>query len=204
MEEQLTRRGVLTGMALSAANLLLSRRISGAEVLDTRQGVPALGNAHLLTLVAVSERTLRLRVVQQGKQGPANETGLVPRPWPEPLQESSTGLVKWGEFNIHFEERPWQVTIVDGSGKTRQQLHVEPSTGAIHFSPGTGPVFGLGEGGHPLNRRGTLDAMRNGQHSPDLATYGSRVPIPWVMGGGLGAPAWGIFFAHPWGSFDLS
>jgi alpha-glucosidase/alpha-D-xyloside xylohydrolase len=204
MEEQLTRRGVLAGMALSAANLLLSRRISGAEVLDTRQGVPPLGNAHLLTLVAVSQRTLRLRVVQQGKQGPANETGIVQRPWPEPLQESTPGLVTWGEFKVHLEERPWQVSIMDGAGKARQQLHLDPSTGAIHFSLSDGPVFGLGEGGHPLNRRGTLDAMRNGQHSPELATYGARVPIPWVMGGGMGAPAWGIFFAHPWGSFDLS
>ena len=77
---------------------------------------------------------------------------------------------------------------------------LEPSTGAIHFSLGEGPLFGLGEGGHPLNRRGTSDAMRNGQFRPDLATFGARVPIPWVMGAGC----WGVLFAHPWGSFDLS
>ena len=41
--------------------------------------------------------------------------------------------------------------------------------------------------------------MRNGQVSPDLATYGARVPIPWVVS----AESWGIFFAHPWGTFDL-
>jgi len=43
--------------------------------------------------------------------------------------------------------------------------------------------------------------MRNGQHEPDLATYGTRVPIPWVIGA---ADNWGLFFAHPWGTFDLS
>ena len=29
---------------------------------------------------------------------------------------------------------------------------------------------------------------------------GGRVPIPWLMSAGV----WGIFFAHPWGTFDLS
>jgi alpha-glucosidase/alpha-D-xyloside xylohydrolase len=42
--------------------------------------------------------------------------------------------------------------------------------------------------------------MRNGQFRPDLATFGARVPIPWLMGAGY----WAIFFAHPWGSFDLN
>jgi alpha-glucosidase (family GH31 glycosyl hydrolase) len=194
VEDYLSRRGVLTGMALTAANLLFSR-----EMIAAAQAVPAVGNSHLLTLVAVSEKTLRLRIIQQGKQGPASETGIVPRTWPDPLPADADGSVVWGKYKILFKERPWQVTITDAAGKTRQRLQLEPSTGAIHFNLGDGPIFGLGEGGHPLNRRGTVDPMRNGQISPDLATYGARVPIPWVVG----AESWGIFFAHPWGSFDL-
>ena len=194
MGERISRRGVLTGMALTAADVLFSREMAAAV-----QGVPAVGNSHALTLVAVSGKTLRLRVIQQGKQGPASETGVVPRSWPEPLQPDANGSVAWGEFKVHIEERPWGITIVEAAGKIRQRLQVEPSTGAIHFNLGDGPIFGLGEGGHPLNRRGTADAMRNGQVSPDLATYGARVPIPWVVS----AESWGIFFAHPWGTFDL-
>jgi len=194
VEDYLSRRGVLTGMALTAANLLFSR-----EMIAAAQAVPAVGNSHLLTLVAVSEKTLRLRIIQQGKQGPASETGIVPRTWPDTLPADADGSVVWGKYKILFKERPWQVTIADAAGKTRQRLQLEPSTGAIHFNLGDGPIFGLGEGGHPLNRRGTVDPMRNGQISPDLATYGARVPIPWVVG----AESWGIFFAHPWGSFDL-
>jgi alpha-glucosidase (family GH31 glycosyl hydrolase) len=199
MGEYFTRRGVLSGMAVTAANLLFSR-----ELIAAPQGVPAVGNSHLLTLVAVSEKTLRLRIIQQGKQGPANETGIVPKTWPEPLSQDANGPVAWGKFHVRIEERPWQITIADADGKTRQRLQLEPSTSAIHFDLGNGPIFGLGEGGHPLNRLGTADAMRNGQRSPDLATYGARVPIPWVIGAGSrGAECWGIFFAHPWGSFDL-
>ena len=78
-----TRRGFLTGMGLGATQLLFSRAIHAAEVFGAAQGVPAVGNKHLLTLVAVNENTLRLRVIQNGKQGPAAEIGIVPRVWPE-------------------------------------------------------------------------------------------------------------------------
>jgi alpha-glucosidase/alpha-D-xyloside xylohydrolase len=194
MADRFSRRGVLAGMTFAAADLLFSREISAAV-----QDVPAVGNSHLLTLTAVSKKTLRLRLIQQGKQGTANETGIVPRPWPEPLREDANGFVAWGEYKVRIEERPWQITITDGAAKLRQRLRLDPLTGAIYFDLGDGPIFGLGEGGHPLNRRGTADAMRNGQISPDLAIYGARVPIPWVVG----AESWGIFFAHPSGTFDL-
>jgi alpha-glucosidase/alpha-D-xyloside xylohydrolase len=187
-------------MGLGATQLLFSRAIHAAEVFGAAQGVPAVGNKHLLTLVAVNENTLRLRVIQNGKQGPAAEIGIVPRVWPEPLGESSPGLIAWGNYSVHVEQNPWRVSISDKSGATRQQIRLEPSTGAIQFSIGEGPLFGLGEGAHPYNHRGSLDAMKNGQIRIEQQTYGARVPIPWLMGAGY----WGIFFAHPWGSFDLS
>jgi alpha-glucosidase (family GH31 glycosyl hydrolase) len=200
MGEQFSRRAVLGGMALEAANLLFSRRVEAAEIFGAAQGVPAVGNAHLLTVMAVSGKTLRLRVIQQGKQGPAEEVGIRPREWPETLPVDGAGVAAWGAFKVRLEERPWRMTIVDAEGRTRQEIRLDASTGAIRFLSGAGPLFGLGEGGHPLNRRGTKDAMVNGQHSPELATYGARSPIPWVMS----AEGWGIFFAHPWGTFDLT
>src|SRR3984885_150809 len=148
MAERFSRRGVLAAMTFAAADLLFSREIRAAA-----QDVPAIGNSHLLTLTAVSEKALRLRIIQQGKQGPASETGIVPRPWPEPLPEDANGVVAWGDYKVRIDERPWQMTITDGAGKIRQNLRLDPLAGAIHFNLGDGPIFGLGEGGHPLNRR---------------------------------------------------
>jgi hypothetical protein len=56
VREHFSRRGILTGMVFTAGNLLFSR-----EMIAAADGVPAVGNSHLLTLVAVSEKTLRLR-----------------------------------------------------------------------------------------------------------------------------------------------
>lgn len=201
MGKQCTRRAVLGGLAIETASLLFSRSVSAAQILSATRSVPAVGNSNLLTVVAVSTKTLRLRVIQQGKMGPAEEVGIVARKWAEPLTTDGTGVAAaWGNFSVHLEEKPWRVSIVDAKSVVRQQVGLEPSTGAIHFDIGNGPLFGLGEGGHPLNRRGSTDAMLSGSHSPDLANYGARVPIPWLMD----THGRGIFFAHPWGTFDLS
>jgi len=53
MGEQFSRRAVLGGMALEGANLLFCRRIRAEEIFGAAQGVPAVGNTHLLTVVAV-------------------------------------------------------------------------------------------------------------------------------------------------------
>lgn len=152
MGEQFSRRAVLGGMALEAANLLFSRKIRAEEIFSAARSVPAVGNTHLLTVVAVSGKTLRLRVIQQGKQGPAEEVGIVPREWPEPLMVDGSGVAAWGGYKVHLEEKPWRVTIVNSHGKMRQQVRLEPATGAIHFVSGEERLFGLGEGGHPLNQ----------------------------------------------------
>jgi alpha-glucosidase/alpha-D-xyloside xylohydrolase len=180
-------------MALGTANLLLSRTLHSAP------GVPAVGNDRLLTVAAFSERTLRIRIIQQGKQGPANETGIVQRDWPEPLSLNDN-VIRWSNYKLEVTERPWSLSITDTAGKIRQSIKLDPHVGAMHFSLGEGPVFGLGEGVHPFNRRGTANPMRNGQLSPDLSTFGARVPIPWL----IGTSGWGVFIAHPWGTFDLS
>ena len=42
--------------------------------------------------------------------------------------------------------------------------------------------------------------MRSGQIGQQLATFGARLPIPWL----ISPRGWGLFFHEPWGHFDLS
>ena len=70
----------------------------------------------------------------------------------------------------------------------------------MRFRLGSQPVFGSGEGLMRVDRRGTKDAMRNGQGSSDLRIAGSRVPIPWVVS----PEGWGVFVGQPMGTFDLT
>src|SRR5262249_565593 len=113
---------------------------------------------------------------------------------------NAENIATWGAYKIQLQEKPWGVTIRDSQGILRQQLSFDPATGAIRFHAGSGPLFGFGEGSHPFDRRGTRDAMPNGPLDPDPKVFGARVPIPLV----LSPTGWAIFFAHPWGTLDLT
>ena len=93
----------------------------------------------------------------------------------------------------------WRWRAPTGPGQT---LTVDPATGRISF-PMTAPVFGLGEGGQPGDRRGWVDSMQvGGWDDPKfpLGDWGEQMAIPWVV-----SPAgWGAYFHKPAGTFDLT
>ena len=204
MNDGLSRRDVLGGMGIGLAELLFSRNISAAGFFAPIPASEAGAANGSLTLVAFSSKILRVRVVPLSKLGPASELGIVPRESTElldqPKNPDGSRTVKWGAHTIQVQEGPLRLAITDAAGKMCQELRFDAQGGAVQFRLGDGPVYGMGEGGHPFNRRGTTDTMSNGQHRGDLATYGARVPIPWL----IGTEGWGLFFAHPTGTFDLT
>src|SRR6185437_15258331 len=114
---------------------------------------------------------------------PVHELGVVERAWPAPLEQPGPArahTLTWGKYTIEVKEDPLRIAVSKG-GKVLQEVRFDTYSVAVNFKIGDAPLFGLGEGVHPLDRRGTRDAMVNGQHSPDLQTFGSRVPIPWLI-----------------------
>ena len=89
--------------------------------------------------------------------------------------------------------------MIDDAERVRQEIQFDTDSTSVRFRLGSRPLFGLGEG-LIGDRRGTKDAMRNGQSSPELRTIGSRVPIPWL----ISPEGWGIFVGLPLGTFDLT
>ena len=155
---------------------------------------------------AVSPNILRVTVAATDahQERIYDDGSLAPRPWPAPLlrtqSPASAHSIAWGTRRIAIAADPLRVTVREQDGRLLQELRLEGAREEVSFRYGDGPVFGLGEGVQTLDRRGTKDAMRNGQDGGDLRTYGARVPIPWL----IGASGWGLFFHEPWGSFDLT
>jgi alpha-glucosidase (family GH31 glycosyl hydrolase) len=204
MKDSFSRRDVIAGMGIGLAELLFAKNINAAGFFAPTPASEAGAANGSLTLVAFSDRILRVRVVPLSKLGPASELGIVPRETAklldQPKNADGSRTVIWGTHKIQIQEGPLRLTITDAGGKVCQELRFDAPGGSVHFSLGEGPIYGMGEGGHPFNRRGTTDTMRNGQHRGDLATYGARVPIPWL----IGTEGWGLFFSHPTGAFDLT
>ena len=198
MPGELTRRFVLGGLSAGLAQLLFCGRMNAAVVDAVRTGEPGKLD---LSLTAVTENVLRIGIAPAVAPALARELGVVDHPHEVALGTGgATSEVIWGKYQIKIAEQPLRITVTDASQQVRQEIQIDNDSTYVRFRLGSRPLFGLGEGLMGLDRRGTKDAMRNGQGSPDLRVAGSRVPIPWV----ISPEGWGIFVGEPFGTFDLT
>jgi len=193
-----TRRSVLGGIGAAAAQLLLRKQLKAASSLTVPTGRPGKLD---FSLTAMTPRVLRISIAPAAATPPSRELGAIDDPHEVSLGgDTVTDSVQWREYGLRVEEGPLRITLTDAAQQVRQQIQFDTDSTAVRFRLGSQPVFGLGEGLIGLDRRGTKDAMRNGQGSADLRIAGSRVPIPWV----LSPEGWGVFVGEPMGTFDLT
>jgi alpha-glucosidase (family GH31 glycosyl hydrolase) len=195
---RLSRRTLLKGAG--AAALAGTTRAAAQE-----RGVRVAGRTVEVHVALAGEHTLRVSIVPIENGGPAaivNDGALQARNWPKPARivPSARGTdLSRGHFQVHVSGDPLSVRITT-AGRLTQLLRVDGASGALTFSLGHGPVFGLGEGGPQFDRRGAIDRMRSGQGGYQLRTHGGRVPVQWLVA----ASGWAMFIHQPYGAFDLS
>lgn len=198
-----TRRTVLAGLCAGSVQMLFSRRIEAATSFPYSgvETIAATPGALDLTMTAVSEGILRISISPANDAPKLHELGVVDRAWPAPLVKPGpvqAQTVPWGKYTLQISGGPLRVTTL-ADGKVRQQIRFDLDSTDVRFDLG-GAVFGLGEGVHPFDRRGTRDVMLNGQNGVDLRTFGARLPIPWVI-----SPAgWGVFIGQPSGTIEFT
>jgi alpha-glucosidase (family GH31 glycosyl hydrolase) len=200
MMKDVSRRTMLGALAAGVAGLILERKVFAAGIFDQLVGTAGLVN---LSLTALSEDSLRISIapvdampVDNGELGIVDDMGKAPLEAPGP---ENAHTVAWGRYLITVKTNPLTI-LVSEKDKVRNEIRFDNDSTAVNVRIGDAPLFGLGEGVHPFDRRGTKDPMINGQHAPDLLVYGSRVPIPWLISG----DCWGVFIGQPSGSFDFA
>jgi len=108
--------------------------------------------------------------------------------------------VKLGDLRITFTPDPLSFTVQTVKGETVQHIQIDNQTGVISFDTGASPILGLGEGGPQFDRRGNTERMMSGSSGYNLRNFGSRVPIPWL----IGASGWAMYIHQPYGRFDFT
>jgi alpha-glucosidase/alpha-D-xyloside xylohydrolase len=169
-----------------------------------RRALTIAGSPAEIALTAVTPHTLRVSVVAKEKASqPRSNLVLVHGKWPKPLARlratPEERALNWGELRLRAATEPLSLSLFDSHAQPIQSLRIDPATGRIEFALGNGPLLGLGEGGPQFDRRGSLYPMQHGQHVPDLALNGARLPIPWI----IGSSGWALFFHQPYGTLDL-
>ena len=175
-----------------------------------RPGAPLLtvgGRKVEVRVTPVTGNTARLTIAPLDGGGSAlpfpDEPAIAPRAWGAPAARIRSLLPAQtytaGALKV-------EVATGDGvrfgifglDGRPVQSLHVSADTGAVSFSLGAKPLFGLGQGGAQYDRRGNKHLMKTG--AVDLALNGMRVPVPWLVS----PEGWAVFVNRPKGEWDLT
>jgi alpha-glucosidase (family GH31 glycosyl hydrolase) len=211
MNNAYSRRSVLTGLGTISAGILLSERFASAEMLaplaEHGTDAPAVVHGPVgmdVTITAVTTSTIRISIAASGEALDEyyNDGSIAPRSPARPMLKLRTDAeaqeVPWGEYTLRIMTKPLRIAVIDPQKTMVQELNFRPDLNQIGFGYNDAPVYGMGPGVHPMDRRGVKDAMRNGA-GDNLRIFGARNPIPWLMGKG-----WGLYFHEPGGQFDLS
>ncbi len=158
-------------------------------------------------LTSVSPHTFRLTVqpILDGKLVDTADDGTHLRnalvsPVSKLLGSVRPQTVKLGDLRVAFTPDPLAITVTTARGETVQHIAIDRETAVVSFSTGAAPVLGLGEGGPQFDRRGNTERMASGSGGYNLRNFGSRVPIPWLIGTG----GWAMYIHQPYGRFDFT
>jgi alpha-glucosidase/alpha-D-xyloside xylohydrolase len=192
--DKLDRRAAIKTLGAAGAGLVL-RLDANAQGQDLVVG----GQPVELRVTAISPQTVRILIVPRGASAATLNADRALVDFPEQRRAITPGAVtKSGDLSIAVSQSPLTVSISEASGRVVQQIAI-PEAGGLEFLTGDAPLLGFGEGGAQFDRRGVVDAMRNGQGGYQLRTHGGRVPIQWLVG----TAGWGLFIHQPIGAFDL-
>jgi len=187
-----TRRDALKGLGAAGAAALL-RVDTGAQ----GQSLAVGGAMVEVWLSALAPVTMRMAVVARDLQVDLNRDGALAA-FEERRAGAGAGTHTVGDFKVTVTAAPVTIRIADKAGRPVQEITLDDN-GELQFLTGNAPLLAFGEGGPQFDRRGSVDAMRNGQGGYQLRTHGGRVPIQWL----IGTEGWGLFIHQPFGTFDL-
>jgi alpha-glucosidase (family GH31 glycosyl hydrolase) len=189
----MTRRDALQGLGMAGAAVLFRAPATSQE-----RPIDIAGQAAELTISSISAATVRVTLAPKGAAALNADGALVD--FPQSPLTVTAGSLRAGSLSVFVSTVPLVVRVSDAAESIAQELRIDAATGALEFSIGDAPLLAFGEGGPQFDRRGSTDAMRNGQGGYQLRTHGGRVPIQWL----IGTRGWGLFIHQPLGTFDLA
>jgi alpha-glucosidase (family GH31 glycosyl hydrolase) len=205
-DSSLSRRRMVQTLGVAGAAFLTPSASRGADT-----GLQVAGKNVEIQLTSVSPHTFHLTVqpIQDGKlvdvahDGTllATSFGAPAAKWGPPGHGPARAqTVKLGDLRVVFTPDPLAFTISTAKGEKVQHIRIDRQTGVVSFASGTAPILGLGEGGPQFDRRGNTERMMSGSGGYNLRNFGSRVPVPWLIGAG----GWAIYIHQPYGRFDFT
>ena len=204
MTDALSRREALKQLGVAGAGVMFGPRFIRGAAAD----IIVAGSPVEIAVWSLSATTVRITMlpIRNGQPASIASTGALASPAPgsrrgRAREPRGVGRVRAGDLVVRFTESPPTIHVESADGREIQRLTLSADSPRMSFLLPTGPLLGLGEGGAQFDRKGSVDAMRNGQGAFRLATHGTRAPVQWLLGT---TEDWAMFIHQPYGAFDLT
>ena len=201
-DSSFSRRSLVKSLGAAGAAFLGPGALGGADA-----ALQVAGKDVEIQLTPVSPRTFRITVqpVVDGKLVEIPDDGTLLRtnfgaPAAKLRGAARAHTVKLGDLRVKFGPDPLVFDIETAKGEKVQRIAIDRQTAVVSFTTGDAPILGLGEGGPQFDRRGNAERMMSGSSGYNLRNFGSRVPIPWLIGSG----GWAMYIRQPFGRFDFT
>jgi alpha-glucosidase (family GH31 glycosyl hydrolase) len=210
MSHPVSRRDALKQLGVAGAGMLFAGTIRGQSAPIVVAGRPVE-----IAVWSLSTTTARVTVrpLEQREPAPIPFTGAIVQEdigtvAGAGVEAPALAHIRAGDVIVRFTDGSPALHIETPDGTRIQRFTLDQAQPGMTFLLGSGPLLGFGEGGAQFDRRGAVDAMRNGQGARstgpgpyELATHGTRAPVQWLIGTHDG---WAVFIHQPYGSFDLT
>ena len=166
MKKDYSRRAVISRLGAVSAGVLLTQRFTYAEMLAPRAGPApmtpvAKGPVGMdVTVTAVTDSILRISVaaVDESLDRYYEDGSVAPRSFDKPMLTLRTDAegqnIPWGEHTVRIATRPLRIAVEHPKRGVVQELNFRPDLNQIGFNCNNAPVYGMGPGAHPMDRRG--------------------------------------------------
>jgi alpha-glucosidase/alpha-D-xyloside xylohydrolase len=191
----ISRRQALRDLGIATTSVLFRSDLAGQDA-----ALRVANQAVDLLISTLSANTVRITILPQSHDRSALNADGALVDFAEQPRAVANGWIAAGAMRVSVDRDPVTVRVADSRGRLVQELRASANAGEFEFDVGVMPLLGLGEGGPQFDRRGSRDAMRNGQGGYQLRTHGGRVPIQWL----IGTSGWGLFIHRPLGTLDLT
>ena len=153
-----------------------------------------------LVVSSIGAHIVRVSLIPAGGSGELNDDGALV-PLASKRLPSAGDVHLRGTLSVSIESTPVRIRLRDASHSSRAGAPCRFRYGARSTSrSATRRSWDSVKADDQFDRRGSQDAMRNGQGGYQLRTHGGRVPIQWL----IGTSGWGLFIHRPLGTFDLA
>ena len=174
-------------MLLLVTQLALSLMLFSTSAIAQTTPLRVAGQDVELAITEVSGHTVRITFTPKDMPHTLDASPvLVPRTWSEPALKAtalpSEQTIGLNHHRVTIKPAPLTIEVAGAAGKLVERLTFDMSSAGVSFRLGNRPSIGFRRRRLGVRSPWDVRRMNNGHRADEYQIFGSRVPIPFLIG----------------------